>query len=176
MVDAYRRGKSDDIVLVPVSIAYDQISDVVDYAAEQTGAAKEKESFGWFVGIVRRLSRSYGDIHIAFGEPLSLAKVLGAPDPPRQPDPDEQSLALQKLAFEMCVRINAVTPITATSLVTLALLGVGDQACTVEEVRKRLGSLLEDVERRGLPSTARSTRWSRTTWSRASPRAASAST
>ena len=38
VVDAYRRGKSDDVVLIPVSIAYDQISDVPDYAAEQSGA------------------------------------------------------------------------------------------------------------------------------------------
>ena len=153
VVDAYRRGKSDDVMLVPVSIAYDQITDVHDYAAEQKGGAKDKESFGWFVGIVRRMSRSYGDIHINFGEPLSLAKVLGPPDPKRQPDPDEQNLALQKLAFEMCVRINAVTPITATSLVTLAMLGVGDQACTVDEVRRRLVTLREGVARRGLPTT-----------------------
>jgi glycerol-3-phosphate O-acyltransferase len=153
VVDAYRRGRSDDVMLVPVSIAYDQISDVHDYAAEQKGGAKEKESFGWFVGIVRRLSKSYGDIHITFGEALSLAKVLGPSDPSRRPDPDEANLELQKLAFEICVRINAVTPITATSLVTLALLGAGEQACTVEEVRQRLASLLEDVLRRRLPTT-----------------------
>jgi glycerol-3-phosphate O-acyltransferase len=152
VVDAYRRGKSDDVVLIPVSIAYDQITDVFDYAAEQQGGAKEKESFSWFVGIVRRLSRSYGDIHITLGEPLSLAKALGPPDAEAAPEADEESLALQKLAFEICVRINAATPITATSLVTLALLGAGEQACTVAEVRQRLASLLMDVERRGLPT------------------------
>lgn len=153
VVDAYRRGKSDDVKLIPVSIAYDQISDVHDYVAEQTGAAKEKESFSWFVKIVRRVGARYGDIHITFGEPLSLAKALGPPDPRATPDPDEQSLALQKLAFEVCVRINAATPITAASLVTLALLGVGEQACTVREVEARLVNLLADVERRGLPTT-----------------------
>jgi glycerol-3-phosphate O-acyltransferase len=153
VADAYRRGRSDDVMLVPVSIAYDQITDVHDYAAEQTGRAKQAESFGWFVGIVRRLSRSYGDIHINFGEPVSLAKVLGPPDPGLNPDPDEQSLAVQKLAFEICVRINAVTPITPASLVTLALLGAPDQAHTVDEVRRRLASLLEYVERLGLPTT-----------------------
>jgi glycerol-3-phosphate O-acyltransferase len=153
VVDAYRRGKSDDVKLIPVSIAYDQISDVHDYVAEQTGAAKEKESFSWFVKIVRRVGARYGDIHITFGEPLSLAKALGPPDPRATPDPDEQSLALQKIAFEVCVRINAATPITAASLVTLALLGVGEQACTVQEVEARLVNLVADVERRGLPTT-----------------------
>ena len=35
---------------------------------------------------------------------------------------------MQKLAFEVAVRINRVTPITPTSLVTLSLLGGGDRA------------------------------------------------
>ena len=151
VVDAYRRGKSEDVFLIPVSIAYDQIQDVGDYVAEQRGAAKQKESFGWFLGLVRRLRR-YGEIHIRFGEPISLAKSLGAPNPHAEPDPDEDNLAIQKLAFETCVRINAVTPISATSLVTLALLGVGDQALSLEEVRGSLVRLLDYVERRKLPT------------------------
>ncbi|HVN37297.1 MAG TPA: glycerol-3-phosphate 1-O-acyltransferase [Myxococcota bacterium] len=153
VVDAYRRGRSDDVVLIPVSIAYDQISDVPDYAAEQSGAAKQRESFGWFLRFLRRLGRRYGEIHISFGEPLSLAKALGPPDPQASPDPDEQSLALQKLAFEVCLRINQVTPITPISLVALAVLGAADRAQTVEDVRARLANLLYDVARRQLPVT-----------------------
>jgi glycerol-3-phosphate O-acyltransferase len=153
VVDAYRRGRSDDVALIPVSIAYDQISDVPDYAAEQSGAAKQRESFGWFLRFLRRLGRRYGEIHISFGEPLSLAKALGPPDPKASPDPDEQSLALQKLAFEVCLRINQVTPITPISLVALAVLGASDRAQTVEDVRARLSNLLYDVARRQLPVT-----------------------
>jgi glycerol-3-phosphate O-acyltransferase len=151
VIDAYRRGKSDDVVLIPVSIAYDQISDVPDYAAEQSGAAKQRESFGWFVRFLRRLARRYGEIHIAFGEPLSLAKALGAPDPRAEPQTDEKSLELQKLAFEVCLRINQVTPITPISLVTLAVLGAADRAQTIDDVRVRLANLLHDVVRRRLP-------------------------
>jgi glycerol-3-phosphate O-acyltransferase len=153
VVDAFRRGRCDDVALVPVSIAYDQISDVQDYAAEQQGGAKKRESFGWLVGWIRRLRHRYGTIHIAFGEPLSLLKTLGAPNPEAEPDADEQSLEVQKLAFEVCVRINAVTPITPISLVTLALLGAGNQAQTVPDVMVRLKNLLYDVKRRNLPNT-----------------------
>jgi glycerol-3-phosphate O-acyltransferase len=151
VVDAYRRGKSDDVFLIPISIAYDQIQDVGDYVAEQRGAKKEAESFGWFLRILRRLRR-YGEIHIRFGEPLSLAGALGAPDPNAEPNPDEDNLAIQKLAFEVCVRINEVTPISATSLVTLALLGVGDQALTLPETVRSLERIIEYVERRKLPT------------------------
>ena len=153
VVDAYRRGKSEDIYLIPVSIAYDQISDVGDYAAEQRGAVKEAESFSWFLRIARRLRRRYGDIHICFGEPVSLRKAVGPPEPDAEPDADEESLSLQKLAFEVCVRINRATPITPISLVTLAMLGRGDRALSVEEMINALDNLVGYVRKRHLSTT-----------------------
>jgi glycerol-3-phosphate O-acyltransferase len=153
VVDSYRRGKSDDVLLLPISIAYDQISDVGDYASEARGGAKERESFRWFLGFIRRLRRQYGNVEIRFGEPVSLQKAIGQPDPDADPNPDESSLALQKLAFETCVRINRVTPITPTSLVSLGLLGRSDRALSVPEMRNALANLLAYVERRELPTT-----------------------
>src|SRR5262245_1929932 len=153
VVDAYRRGRSEDVSLLPVSICYDQISDVSDYAAEQLGAAKERESFFWFLRFLRRLGRRYGRIVVRFGEPLSLREALGAPDPSAPPDPDERSLALQKLGFELCVRINRATPIPPISLVCLALLGRGDRALSVEEMLDALRNLVAYVRRRGLPTS-----------------------
>jgi len=153
VADAYRRGKSEDVYLIPTSIAYDQIQDVGDYVAEQRGAAKQRESFGWFLKLVRSFQRRYGDIHIRFGEPVSLHETLGPPDPGAEPNPDERSLAVQKLAFEVAVRINRVTPITPTSLVTLALLGVGDRALTLDETATALQNIVAYVRRRRLPTT-----------------------
>jgi len=153
VVDAFRRGKSDDVYLIPVSINYDQIQDVRSYSAEARGGAKQKEGFGWFVSVVRDLSKRYGDIHIRFGEPLSLRTQLGAPVPDAEPDPDEESLELQKLAFEVSLRINRVTAITPTSLVTLTLLGTGDRALTVPEVRSSLAYLVRYVHERKLPTS-----------------------
>ena len=153
VVDAYRRGKAEDVCLLPVAIAYDQIGDVGDYVAEQRGAKKERESFGWFLKMVRSLRRRFGRIHIDFGEPLSLRELLGPPDPSAEPHPDEESIQLQKIAFEVAVRIDRVTPITPTSLLTLALLGTGDRALTAEETRVALAPLVESVRRRKLPIT-----------------------
>jgi glycerol-3-phosphate O-acyltransferase len=152
VVDTYRRAKSDDVFLIPVSIAYDQIQDVGDYVAEQRGGAKERESFGWFLGVVRKLGRRYGAIHIRFGEPVSLRATLGPPDPGAEPIADERSLALQKLAFQVADRINAATPITPTSLVTMALLGT-EEALSVHETLAALRNLVSYVRRRGLPTT-----------------------
>lgn len=153
VTDAYRRGKSEDVLLIPVSIAYDQIQDVGDYVAEQRGAAKQRESFGWFLRVLRQLRRRYGDIHIRFGDPLSLLKALGPPDMRGDVEADEHGLDVQKLAFEVAVRINRATPITPTSLVTLALLGIGERAVTVEETAAVLRNWLRYVKQRRLPAT-----------------------
>lgn len=153
VVDAYRRGKSEDVLLVPVSIAYDQIQDVGSYVAEQRGGDKERESFSWFLRFVRQLKQRSGRISIAFGEPVSLRQQLGDPG---SPDAARSTARfdLEKLAFEVSVRINRVTPITPTSLATLALLGATGEALSVRDTRASLESLLENVKLRGLPTTA----------------------
>jgi len=154
VVDAYRRGRSEDVFLIPVAIAYDQIQDVADYVAEQRGAPKARENFGWFMRVVRKLRRRYGNIHIRFGDPLSLQQALGPVDAPAAAPVDEgQNLGLQKLAFEVSVRINRVTPITPTSLVTLALLGGDDRAVTLAETVNVLRNWVDYVRRRLLPTT-----------------------
>jgi glycerol-3-phosphate O-acyltransferase len=153
VVDAYLRGKGEDVVLIPVSIAYDQIQDVGDYVAEQRGAAKQRESFRWFLGVLRRMGGRYGRIHINFGEPLPLSQTIERRQLQGDPEADEKSLELQKIAFEVCVRINRATPITPTSLVTLALLGVHDRALTVQETIAALQNLVDYVRRNQLPTT-----------------------
>jgi glycerol-3-phosphate O-acyltransferase len=154
VADAWRRHKAEDVFLIPVSIAYDQIQEVGGYSDEQQGAAKERESFTWFLRMIRALRRRYGRIHVRFGEPLSLAAQLGERTAEGAGDPDEREIALQKVAFEVAVRINRVTPITPTSLVTLALLGTGDTALTVAQTRRGLANLLRYVEERKLPTSA----------------------
>jgi glycerol-3-phosphate O-acyltransferase len=153
VADAYRRGLAEDVILVPVSIAYDQIQDVGDYVAEQRGGKKRKESFGWFVHVVRSLRRRLGRIHINFGDPVSLREALGPPGAGHEADPDEEAIHVQKLAFEVAHRINRVTPVTPTSLLTLALLGAGQRGVTMAEIERSTGSLVDYVERRGLPVT-----------------------
>ncbi len=77
VVDSYLRGKSDDVILIPVSIAYDQISEVGDYAAEQRGAPKQREGVGWLYRFLKSLGRRYGNIDLRFGDPLSGSKLFG---------------------------------------------------------------------------------------------------
>ena len=154
VADSWRRGSCEDVVLIPTSIAYDQIQDVGAHAAEQRGEAKEKESFSWMVRVIRNLRRRYGRIHLAFGEPIALSEFLERYPPTAEPDPEASQLEIAKLAFEVSVRINRVTPITPISLVTVALLEAG-RALTVAEVHRALRELISFAEGRSLPVTER---------------------
>jgi glycerol-3-phosphate O-acyltransferase len=114
VVDSLRRGKSEDIQLIPVSIAYDQIQDVPGYAREAQGRGKERESVGWLFRAIRSLRQRYGNIYIRFGEPVSVASVIGTIED------DEGSVGLQKLGFEVMYRIGKVTPTTPIAVVSIA--------------------------------------------------------
>ena len=102
-------GKSEDLYLIPTSIAYDQIQDVDSYA-EQRGRRRGPKASGgrW----VRCASSGDGTATSTSGwrKPVSVAKELSSAESAAEGDID-----LQKLAFEVMVRINRVTPITAAS-------------------------------------------------------------
>ncbi|MBO0816416.1 MAG: 1-acyl-sn-glycerol-3-phosphate acyltransferase, partial [Actinobacteria bacterium] len=179
VAEAIARGQAEDAWLVPVAITYDQLREVSAMAAEQAGAAKKAEGLGWLAAYARGQLARVGTVYVRFAEPISLRAALppGGPDggptspdpaappsarpdpaapPSARPDPaapprDAWRLALQKVAFEVAVRINRVTPATATALVTLALLGVRDRALTLGQVRGVLEPLRGYLSERRLP-------------------------
>ncbi len=160
LVDAVHDGRCDDFVLQPVSIVYDELLDVEEHARSVLGATKAPESFTRLVSYARaqRSRYSRGDIHVAFGEPISvrdhltreLTEAADASDLAAAPD----ALPLQKLAFEVAVRINTVTPITPPALITMALLWA-DRALTVDQLLALLERYAVYVDERGFPVTCR---------------------
>lgn len=148
VADAFSRGKSEDAYLIPLSITYDHIQDVGAYAAEQRGERKERESLGWLIRTVRSLGSRYGNIHLRFGEPLALSAFIeqGEPVPP---------IDVQKIAFEVSTRINDVTPVTPSALLTIALLIGEGKAFTLDELREQVGELCSYIRERNVPVTER---------------------
>jgi glycerol-3-phosphate O-acyltransferase len=143
VVNAYRDNPEQEVMLIPTSIVYDQLYEVGAMAAEEHGAQKTPESLGWLVGYARAQGRGFGKVRIRFGEPLKLSDALDTAG--------NREHEVERVAFEICHRINQATPVTETALVGFALLGVEDRALTLEEVRITLAPLLEYVDRRGLP-------------------------
>jgi glycerol-3-phosphate O-acyltransferase len=147
VVDAQRRGIADDIVLIPVSIAYDQIQDVPSYAREAQGKLKERESLGWLLRSIRSMRMRYGDIHIRFGEPLSTGSWHG------ETEAEEPTIDVQKLAFEVMYRIGEVTPVTPTAVLTVALLAARGRAQTADQLAEHCRELQNFLDARSIPVT-----------------------
>ncbi len=118
--------------IVPVAINYDLIGDVRSYAKEQAGIKKRPESLSWFIGYMRSLRKPMGKIYMDFGEPVVLDEVaLG-----------EDSLAVSKIALQVGVEANRVTPITLASLGTMVLLGCAPRALTRPELTREIARLV----------------------------------
>ncbi|WP_280354980.1 glycerol-3-phosphate 1-O-acyltransferase [Nocardia otitidiscaviarum] len=64
---------------------------------------------------------------------------------------EQERRAVQRLAFDVAVGINAVTPITVNALTTLVLLGVHERALTRDELRAAIAPVLGYIEYRDLP-------------------------
>jgi glycerol-3-phosphate O-acyltransferase len=147
VVDALREGRAADVVLVPVSIAYDQLHEVGEFASYASGAEKRPEGLRWMVRWLRGQRRGFGKIYISFAEPISVKAALGSLE---RPAPNE----LPKLAFEVAWRMNRATPITGAALVTSVLLGVGGRALTLSQVRDAVAVPLRYARDRNLPLAA----------------------
>lgn len=140
VLEACHATHARNIHIIPISISYDLIRDVEEYATEQTGRGKGAESLRWLIGYIRSLARPMGKVYVDIGEPVILESA---------PEPDDK-LALAKIAFEVAVEANQVTAITFPSLVTMSLLGAAPKALTQGEVVADLRALLRWAQSRNL--------------------------
>lgn len=145
LVEAADATDTQGLKLVPVSVSYDLISDVDDYAIEETGRQKQAENLGWFVGYLRRLRKPMGRIYMNFGEPVDVDARAALAD---------KSNGLYKLAFRVAVNANRVTPITLPALISLVLLGALPRALTANELSDRLMAVVRWARERGIQLTS----------------------
>jgi len=153
--DVYLSGRVDDIVLLPVSITFDQLHEISEYADYAKGGTKKPEGFGWLYGFIKAQgARHYGKIYVRFDEPLLLSSCLGPVGGVVARDPAARRLALQKTAFEVAWRINQGMPVTATALVTTVLLAMQGAGLTFGQIRLGLADGMDYLESRSVPRTA----------------------
>ena len=148
VASALQSGRTEDVYLVPVSITYERLPEVSAMSAEQSGGVKKKEGLAWLAKYARSQRGRSGSVHVRFGEPFPVRDRLA----PADADEAEQRIALQKIAFDVAVGINRAAPVTSNALMTLTLLGVRDEALTVEQIRTVLAPILDYVETRKIPT------------------------
>ncbi|BBY41843.1 glycerol-3-phosphate 1-O-acyltransferase [Mycolicibacterium celeriflavum] len=154
VADAYLDGRSEDILLQPVSISFDQLHETAEYAAYARGGEKTPESLSWMYNFIKAQGeRNYGKIYVRFPEAVSMREYLGAPHGPMTTDADAKRLALQKMAFEVSWRILSATPVNASALVSALLLSTRGVALTLDQIHHTLQPSLDYLERKQTPMT-----------------------
>ncbi len=154
VADAYLAGRSDDILLQPVSISFDQLHETAEYAAYARGGEKTPEGLSWLYNFVKAQGdRNYGKIYVRFPEAVSMRKYLGEPHGPMTTEEAAKRLAMQKMAFEVAWRILRVTPVNATGLVSALLLTTNGVALTLGQLHHAVQDALDYLERMKNPMT-----------------------
>ncbi|MCV7103407.1 glycerol-3-phosphate 1-O-acyltransferase [Mycobacterium palustre] len=155
VADAYLDGRSQDILLQPVSIGFDQLHETAEYAAYARGGEKTPEGVVWLYNFIKAQGeRNYGKIYVRFPEAVSMRQYLGPPHGPLAHDQDAKRLALQKMSFEVAWRILRATPVTATGLVCALLLTTRGAALTLGQLHHTLQDSLDYLQRKQTPMSA----------------------
>jgi glycerol-3-phosphate O-acyltransferase len=152
VADAYLDGRSEDILLQPVSISFDQLHETAEYAAYARGGEKTPEGVMWLYNFIKAQGeRNFGKIYVRFPEAVSMRQYLGQPHGPLAHDQGAKRLALQKMSFEVAWRILRATPVNATGLVCALLLTTRGAALTLGQLHHTLQDSLDYLERKQTP-------------------------
>jgi glycerol-3-phosphate O-acyltransferase len=155
VVDSILRTRLYDVTFIPVSVAYDQITEVEDYSIEQRGQRKKPEGIMWPLRFLRS-GRSRGRIHLRFGEGLTIRDLVTQERLDAGIDDKRKRTLVPTLAFEVAVRMNAATPITATAIVTMILLAGGSRAQSLTDIQSLARAMATLIRHRKLEIVGRS--------------------
>jgi glycerol-3-phosphate O-acyltransferase len=132
-----------DVLFVPVSLGYDQVLEVGEYVREQLGGERERESPRFLLRQIRSARRKrLGRVHLRFAEPLSLREHVARHGGAR--------LALEKLAFAICTRINAARPLLPGAALCSTLLASDRRALTAGEIEAETARVIDYARERGI--------------------------
>lgn len=149
VVESCHREQTKNVLLVPVSIAFDRIAEIDDYVALQSGKPKRKESLGWFFNYVFGMQQPNGKVYVRFGEPLPLEQL---PAPSLQSQ--DVGIDVTRMAFEVCTRIEQITPIKSADVLAMVLLGANRRALTASEMYRQSSGIAQSIVERKLPASS----------------------
>jgi glycerol-3-phosphate O-acyltransferase len=154
VVESCHREQMKDVLLVPVSLAFDRIAEIDDYVAIQTGQPKRKESLRWFFDYIFGMRQPYGKVYVRYGEPVVLGEPTGLSEAMQHGEQDQQRFEVMRMAFEVCRRIEQITPIKSADVLTMVLLGANRRAMTASEIFLQSTQITDLVTQRELPAAS----------------------
>jgi glycerol-3-phosphate O-acyltransferase len=144
-VRSFLREPRRPIVFVPVYFGYERVVEGKTYIGELSGKPKEKETVFGMLRALGALREHFGKVHVSFGEPIHLNKVLQRHAPeydPAKPEKDERPAwlapAVSELATSIMTNINSAACATPINLLALALLATPKQAMLENDLTRQL--------------------------------------
>lgn len=120
---AFYRDHRQDVQFVPVYFSYDRVLEISSYQKELDGQAKKTESIFDLIGVIRLFKLAFGQVHVNFGSPISLAQYLEThTDEPLDSitEPSHRDLC-QHLGNHIAHRINASITVTPVQLFAIIM-------------------------------------------------------
>jgi len=143
-VRSHLRDYTRPVVFIPVYIGYEKVLESRSYLGELRGKEKKKENLFDLVKTVRRL-KNYGHVYLNFGQPMALNQLLDDHNPDwrnhqysAEDKPGWLVPFVDKLASQVCTRINQAAALNPINLVALTLLATSHRAIDGALLRKQL--------------------------------------
>ncbi|ASP39214.1 glycerol-3-phosphate 1-O-acyltransferase [Bacterioplanes sanyensis] len=133
---SYLRDSRKPILFVPVYTGYEKVFEAGSYLGELRGKKKQKESLLGVLGTLRSFRKSFGKVHVTFGEPIYLTQFLDQQQPGWQQQnyqecdfrPQWARDVVDNLALKVVTEINRATSVNPINLVALSILASPRQA------------------------------------------------
>lgn len=152
--EAYlKKELKEDVRIVPVSITYDKVTEGTAHKRELEGEKKQKESVANLIRSSSFVFKSFGHVHLRFAKSIPLKDWTRDVARVEKVEELDARFGVQKLAFEICHRINESIPITALGLVCAVLTAKPGAAMAETELIAWLERIKKDVEILGSPLT-----------------------
>lgn len=160
VVESALRQSARKVAIVPVYVGYDKVWELSSYFKELRGAQKQKESASDLLKGAKLLTKSYGRVHINFGEPMQLQEYAekhlpgwretlrtGSETPPGWRE------FVNRLALANHRRINAAAVASPVSLAAVAMLASPQRAVSRTEFLEQLTHLVRLLDARPYSSS-----------------------
>lgn len=119
------RRQGQEVTILPIALAYEQVAEEASYARELGGEAKVPESVGQLVKARSVFSRRFGRVYLRVGEPLRCSELVDATADRKvfsERERDEKRDLLNEIGETILHRVGQATVVLPTSLVAAALL------------------------------------------------------
>ena len=135
LINAYKNGACDDMLIVPIYVGYDRIVEETSYLHELGGGQKESENFLQVIQARKFLKKRYGKIYIQFHEPISLTQLehqYGLPL--ARMSNKAQNRLTRDLGYKIINAINRVTVVTPHAVAASAILNFSTDTFSFSEL------------------------------------------